>query len=140
MRYLMSLFVIIALWGCGQTKNQTKNQIQTFEKKVYFKNLSNGDTVYNPISVEMGVKGMKIHPAGELKAGTGHHHIIINKGFVNYGDIIPMDETHLHYGKGDTVANLSLPTGEHTLTLQFANGLHMSYGEQFSNTISIYVK
>ena len=88
----------------------------------------------------MGVKGMKIHPAGELKAGTGHHHIIINKGFVNYGDIIPMDETHLHYGKGDTVANLSLPTGEHTLTLQFANGLHMSYGEQFSNTISIYVK
>ena len=46
---------------------------------------------------------------------------------------------YLHYGKGDTVASVPLSSGPHTLTLQFANGLHMSY-EQFSNTINIYVK
>ena len=51
-----------------------------------------------------------------------------------------MDTQHLHYGKGDTVVTLNLPVGPHQVTLQFANGMHMSYGEQFSNTINIYVK
>ena len=88
----------------------------------------------------MGVYGMKIKPAGKVEAGTGHHHILLNKPFIKYGEIIPMDSQHLHYGKGDTVAEIDLAEGNHTLTLQFANGMHMSYGEQFSNTINIYVK
>ena len=83
---------------------------------------------------------MKIKPAGALEVGTGHHHIIVDGGFINYGEIIPMDETHLHYGKGDSVAQVNLSKGEHTLSLQFANGLHMSYGEQFSKTITVFVK
>ena len=51
-----------------------------------------------------------------------------------------MDKNHLHYGKGDTITSVNLSEGNHTLTLQFANGMHMSYGKQYSNTISIYVK
>ena len=83
---------------------------------------------------------MKIKPAGELEAGTGHHHIILNKDFMKYGEIIPMDSNHLHYGKGDTIVTLDLAPGNHKLTLQFANGMHMSYGKQFSKSINIYVK
>tara|TARA_B100000700_G_scaffold329535_1_gene451612 strand:+ start:1065 stop:1457 length:393 start_codon:yes stop_codon:yes gene_type:complete len=130
------------LFACSQ-KNKTKQEEvkqKIHATKVFFKNLNEGDTVASPFQVEMGVSGMKIKPAGELEAGTGHHHIILNKSFINYGDIIPMDDQHLHYGKGDTVATLSLSKGQHTLTLQFANGMHMSYGEQFSKTINIYVK
>ena len=108
--------------------------------KVFFKNLNDGDTVVSPVVVEMGVNSMKIKPAGALEVGTGHHHIIVDGGFINYGEIIPMDETHLHYGKGDSVAQVNLSKGEHTLSLQFANGLHMSYGEQFSKTITVFVK
>ena len=108
--------------------------------KVFFKNLNDGDTVVSPVVVEMGVTSMKIKPAGALEVGTGHHHIIVDGGFINYGEIIPMDETHLHYGKGDSVAQVNLSKGEHTLSLQFANGLHMSYGEQFSKTITVFVK
>ena len=107
---------------------------------MFFKNLSEGDTVQSPFVVEMGVFGMTIKPAGELEAGTGHHHIIIDKHFMTYGEIIPMDANHLHYGKGDTIVTVELEKGPHTLTLQFANGMHMSYGEQFSNSINIYVK
>ena len=128
--------------GCKSNKNQDSNiiKIENTSSKVFFKNLNNGDTVQSPVVIEMGVRGMKIKPAGKLEAGTGHHHIILDSQFVQYGEIIPMDKTHLHYGKGDTVASVPLESGDHTLTLQFANGLHMSYGEQFSNTISIYVK
>ena len=59
---------------------------------------------------------------------------------MKYGEIIPMDSNHLHYGKGDTIVTLDLETGEYKLTLQFANGMHMSYGQQFSKSINIYVK
>ncbi len=40
------------------------------------------------------------------------------------GAEIPFDETHLHYGKGQTEASVTLAPGKHTLTLQFANALH----------------
>ena len=142
MRYILIFFVITILVGCNQKPNSVALETPNLkvDKKVFFKNLNNGDTVVSPFVVEMGVHGLKIHPAGELKTGTGHHHIIIDKGFMKFGEIIPMDANHLHYGKGDTIASLTLTQGLHQLTLQFANGLHMSYGEQFSNTINVYVK
>ena len=142
MQRLYIIILLVGFLGCKSNKNQTTN-INTEPdnlSKVFFKNLNSGDTVQSPILVEMGVSGMKIKPAGQLEAGTGHHHIIIDSQFLPYGEIIPMDKTHLHYGKGDTVASVPLSSGLHTLTLQFANGLHMSYGEQYSKTISIYVK
>ena len=40
------------------------------------------------------------------------------------GEEIPFDETHLHYGKGQTEAAITLTPGKHKLTLQFANALH----------------
>ena len=141
--YRISILMLLVIFiGCKFDKNQNSdvNTKQNTFEKVFFKNLNNGDTVQSPVVVEMGVRGMKIKPAGKLEPGTGHHHIIIDGDFMDYGEIIPMDKTHLHYGKGDTIASVPLSSGQHTLTLQFANGLHMSYGEQFSNTISIYVK
>ena len=143
MRYILSLLTAILLFSCTQNKKQeqvlTASNIDSNIAKVFFKNLNDGDSVTSPFVVEMG-SSMPIKPAGVLEPGTGHHHIIIDKGFMPYGEIIPMDPTHLHYGKGDTEVVLNLPSGPHQLTLQFANGMHMSYGEQFSKTVNIYVK
>ena len=142
MKYYIIFFIILVLCGCGQQSNSVDVNLQSpvSSSKVFFKNISEGDTLESPFVVEMGVVGMKIKPAGPLEVGTGHHHLIIDKQFVKYGDIIPMDETHLHYGKGDSVATINLSSGLHSLTLQFANGIHMSYGQQFSKTINIYIK
>ena len=141
MRLIIIAVVFFAI-SCNQKTNEkTSNTSQkTYNSNVFFKNIKEGDTLDSPFKVEMGVLGMRIKPAGQLEAGTGHHHILLNRTFMQYGDIIPMDAQHLHYGKGDTVVTLDLPAGQHQLTLQFANGMHMSYGEQFSNTINIYVK
>jgi len=140
----MRISIIIAitfLFACQQKSTSNQDVVLAVDNKnVFFKNIQEGDTLINPFIVEMGVSGMQIKPAGQLEAGTGHHHIILNKSFMTYGDIIPMDKQHFHYGKGDTVVTLSLPSGQHQLTLQFANGMHMSYGEQFSNTINVYIK
>lgn len=134
----LSLFI----FSCNQTKSVKKENVSqtNYNSNVFFKNINEGDTLVSPFKVEMGVSGMRIKPAGQIEAGTGHHHILLNRAFMKYGDIIPMDIQHLHYGKGDTVVTLNLPAGQHQLTLQFANGMHMSYGEQFSNTINIYVE
>tara|TARA_B100000965_G_C19586338_1_gene755935 strand:- start:2154 stop:2624 length:471 start_codon:yes stop_codon:yes gene_type:complete len=144
-RVCVFLCLAISILSCSfnETKNKENTDVSLVKKhnsKVFFKNLNDGDSVVNPIVVEMGVKGMKIKPAGELETGTGHHHIIIDNNFIKYGQIIPMNETNLHFGKGDSVAELNLTKGPHVLTLQFANGMHMSYGEQFSKSINIYVK
>jgi len=87
----------------------------------------------------MGVEGMQIKVAGEVVKGTGHHHVLINKDFMPPGQVIPTDNTHKHFGKGQTEAVLDLPVGDYKLTLQFADGLHRSYGEKLSATINIKV-
>jgi len=137
--YIITLFVL--LMAC-QSKQSSKDNVDStkISNKVFFKNINDGDTLTNPFVIEMGVVGMKIKPAGLLEAGTGHHHLIIDKGFMDYGEIIPMDKQNIHYGKGDTVAQVDISSGMHTLTLQFANGMHVSYGEQFSHTINVYIK
>jgi hypothetical protein len=46
----------------------------------------------------------------------------------------------MHFGKGQTETPLTLAPGEHTLSLQFADGLHRSYGAAYRKTIRITVK
>lgn len=111
------------------------------DAKVFFKNLEDGQTVTSPVKVIMGAKGMKVVPSGEVKEGTGHHHILIDAGdFLAKGTVVPSDSSHLHFGKGQTETELTLTPGEHTLTLQFADGLHRSYGKQLATSITITVE
>ena len=113
---------------------------ETPSGRVFFESPSNGAEVTSPVKVVMGVEGIEIKPAGEVVEGTGHHHLLINKGFIAPGQVIPTDDAHRHFGKGQTEMELELPPGEYKLTLQFADGLHRSYGEPLSATIEIKVK
>lgn len=109
--------------------------------KVFFANLTDGQEISLPFQLQMGVEGMEVEPAGQINYGKGHHHLIIDGGFMNPGTSVPFDGQHLHFGKGQTEMTLdSLKSGEHTLTLQFANGAHLSYGEGLSATIKVKVK
>jgi hypothetical protein len=116
--------------GCGKEKPKGK---------VFFAEPKEGAEIKGPVKVVMRVEGMEIKPAGEVVEGTGHHHILINHDFFPAGQVIPTDDTHKHFGKGDTEAVLDLPPGDYKLTLQFADGLHRSYGKDLSATIHIKV-
>jgi hypothetical protein len=107
--------------------------------KVFFIAPKNNAQLHSPIKLEFGVEGMLVAPAGELKEGSGHHHIIIDGGYIEKGTPIPADDKHIHYGKGQTSAELTLPPGKYSLTMQFADGIHRSYGEELSETITITV-
>lgn len=107
---------------------------------VEFGNLKDGAIVKSPLKVEFVVKGMKVEPAGAIKEGTGHHHLIIDGASVDKGSVVPADEKHIHFGKGQTETTLELKPGQYSLTLQFADGLHQSYGKDWSKTIKVTVQ
>lgn len=106
---------------------------------VMFGALKDGAEVASPVKVVMKVQGMTVQPAGEPKAGTGHHHLIIDGAGPEMGMAVPADATHIHFGKGQTEAEVELAPGEHILTLQFADGLHRSYGPALSKTVKVTV-
>ena len=109
--------------------------------KVWFIEPKDGATVSSPVTIKMGVEGMEIEPVTNgLNEGKGHHHVIVNHEPTKKGHVIPMDEKHNHFGKGQTETELTLPPGEHTLHLQLANGAHVSYGEKLRSSIKITVK
>lgn len=108
--------------------------------RVYFKNLKNGQTIPKKYKIQFGVDGLTIKPAGELVAGTGHHHLVIDGDSVPAGQVVPMDETHLHFGKGQTEAEIELKPGKRKLVLQFADGAHVSYGPDLATVVDVVVK
>lgn len=111
--------------------------------RVFFVSPKDGETVKatnGEVSLKFGLEGMKIAQAGQIEPGTGHHHVIVDGGPVAKGEVVATDDKHMHFGKGQTEAKLKLAPGAHTLTLQFADGAHRSYGESMSQTIKITVK
>ncbi|MDX8390126.1 MAG: DUF4399 domain-containing protein [Mariprofundaceae bacterium] len=126
--------------SCHHKGEHTKSCALKHRAGTYFISPSDGETVSGKVRVKMGVKGMKVHKAGSLIDGTGHHHLIVDGSYVPETKNVPKDAQHIHFGKGQSETEIELAPGKHTLTLQFANGLHQSYGKVFSHTIQITVK
>lgn len=108
--------------------------------KVHFTSPEDKAVVAQTFEVEFAVDGMSVEKAGVMKKGTGHHHLIVDGEPVKKGMIVPKDATHLHFGDGATKTSLTLTPGVHTLTLQFADGSHISLGPDYARTITVTVK
>lgn len=122
-----------------KAKTKGKAKADAPQAKVFFSEPKDGAEVTSPVKLVFGVEGMEVRPAGELHENTGHHHVIIGPAGIAEGEAVPKDEKHIHFGKGQTEAEIELPPGEHKLTMQFADGNHMSYGEVMAETITITV-
>ncbi len=131
---------VLALSGCASMNNPNPNQPPA-DKGVWFMEPQNGATVGQTFKVKFGVKGMGLEPADAgQNAGKGHHHVLINLMSKPAGEIIPFDDKHIHFGKAQTEAEIKLPPGQYKLTMQFADGFHLSYGKDMAATIEVTVK
>lgn len=110
------------------------------QQSVSFVEPFDGSTVTSPFRVKFAVTGMEVKPAGDMTANTGHHHLLINAAPVKAGEVVPADDQHIHFGKGQTETEVKLAPGTYVLSLQFANGLHQSYGPGMSTSIKVTVK
>jgi len=137
---IMSVAGSIAVGMFAMTSVTASEDAKADMRGVYFPALHDRMVVSNMLDVQMGVRGMTIHQAGEIIDGTGHFHLIIDGHDVDRGEVVKKDATHLHFGKGQMETTLELTPGEHTLTLQLADGHHISYGKDWSKTIHVDVK
>jgi Domain of unknown function (DUF4399) len=92
---------------------------------VYFVGLKDGQTVPTTFTVNFGLKGMGVAPAGSDKENAGHHHLLIDTELPPLDQPIPSDFNHLHFGAGQTEAEVTLPEGEHTLQLVLGDKNHI---------------
>ena len=61
-----------------------------------------GDTVEPTFLAKFSVSGLELAPATEVRPGTGHHHLFINAVDIEENVVIPFDNQHKHYGKGQS--------------------------------------
>ena len=108
--------------------------------KEYIEAPANGAYVPLTFTVHFGLTGMGVAPAGFDKANTGHHHLIIDSALPPFDQPIPNDETHLHFGAGQTEASVTLPKGKHTLQLLLGDARHIPHDPPvYSQPIVVYV-
>ena len=92
---------------------------------VNFKQPADGDVVPLTFELQFGVSGMGVAPAGSNIPNTGHHHLLIDlESMPDMNIPLPASDQLRHFGKGQTETELTLPPGEHTLQLVFADYLH----------------
>ena len=140
MKILYYLIVIVFVSCSNKKPEEDSNNVEVIipdEKKVFFKWPKDGSTVASPVFIDMGVEGMLVEPAGVVNINYGHHHILINQKFWPKGEVIPTSDSTLHYGLGQTDASIELDPGLYLISLQFADGVHASYGESMSHSIKI---
>ncbi|RDI98193.1 DUF4399 domain-containing protein [Dyella solisilvae] len=110
--------------------------------EVYIISPQDGATVGQEVTVEFGLKGMGVAPAGVDKAGTGHHHLLVDvKDLPAAGQPIPKDEHHLHFGNGQTETVVKLSPGKHTLQLELGDENHVPFDPPVvSKVVTVNVK
>jgi hypothetical protein len=95
--------------------------------KVYFIDLQDGATIGPKTVIHFGLRGMGVAPAGSDKENSGHHHLLIDTELPPLDKAIPNDFNHLHYGAGQTEAELTLPPGPHTFQLVLGDKNHVPH-------------
>ena len=156
--FLTVAFIVGALSACGinqQASNEEADSIaladsiaqadsialaNAVQPRVFFQDLNDNDVVRSPLTIQFGVEGIEVEPAGEVREGFGHHHLLINQTSFPAGELIPTNDSTFHYGEGQTEATIELTPGEYTLALQFADGSHASYGPDLATSVRITVQ
>lgn len=111
--------------------------------KIFFVEPKNGARVPQNFKVKVAVQGYQLKPAdgnATKNMTSGHPHLLIDGQPVKAGAILPKDQINEPLMKGGTETQISLPPGEHTLTVQFADGAHRSFGPEVSQTIKVRVE
>jgi len=136
----MKMFLLLFAFGAATAADLPRSPAPA-DVELYIISPKDGETVASPVTVRFGLRGMGIAPAGIEMANTGHHHLLIDTGPPPFDRPIPADANHVHFGKGQTEAVVTLAPGRHTLQLLLADHLHIPHDPPvMSKPITITVK
>ena len=101
-----------------------------------------GESVAGPnVTVRLGASGVTIVPAANHDAGTGHHHIFVDRDPTPLTDTIPAGVADIrHLGQGQTEFTIEgLAPGEHRLIAVIANWGHVPLSPPAMDTVRFTV-
>jgi hypothetical protein len=91
-------------------------------------NIEDRATLPTTFLVKFEVTGMEVAPAGDKTPNTGHHHLLIDVPSLDSASKpLPANANIIHYGAGQTEAEITLKPGKHTLQLIFADANHVPF-------------
>jgi hypothetical protein len=98
------------------------------DAQVYIISPKDGAKVSSPVTVQFGLKGMGVAPAGVKIENTGHHHLLIDADApTDLSQPLPASEKVVHFGKGQTETQVKLTPGKHTLQLLLGDSTHVPH-------------
>jgi hypothetical protein len=107
---------------------------------VYFVDPRDGATIPTKSVIHFGLRNMGVAPAGSDRPNSGHHHLLIDTPTPPLNEPIPNDFNHLHFGAGQTEAEVTLTPGDHTLQLLLGDKDHIPHTPPvMSNPIRVKV-
>src|SRR3982074_991172 len=122
------LFAGIAACGAAVAQTPSKGLTPSGQgAEVYFIDLKDGATVPAKLKLYFGLRNMGVAPAGSDRENSGHHHLLIDTELPPLNQPIPNDFNHLHFGTGQTEAEITLKPGEHTLQLLMGDKDHIPH-------------
>ena len=126
-----SVLLITAALGCIPAAAQDRPKVGPTTSppgaEVYFAELKDGATIPPKSIIRFGLREMGVAPAGADRPNSGHHHLLIDTPLPALDQPIPNDFNHLHFGNGQTEAEVTLKPGNHTLQLLFADKDHVPH-------------
>ena len=126
------------LAGTSMAANAMDHQTPAPEgAEVYFIAPEGSATLSNPVTVQFGLRGMGVAPAGVEQMNTGHHHLLINMPLdqVDLEAALPNDDNHRHFGGGQTEVTLELPAGTHTMQLLVGDHNHIPHNPPIASDV-----
>jgi len=137
---VMSNRITVNVVDSSQPAPQAGREPSPNGARVYFEYPTNGACIPPKFVVRFGLSGMGVAPAGFDKKNTGHHHLIVDSALPDFAQPIPNDDNHLHFGTGQTEAEVTLQPGPHKLQLLFADARHIPHEPPlYSKQISVFV-
>ena len=124
LRHVLVGAALLAWFGPALASDRTPSPSGA---QVYMISPQNGATVASPVTVQFGLRGMGVAPAGIEKDKTGHHHLLVDTGLPALDEPIPSDDNHRHFGGGQTEVTIDLAPGSHTLQLLLADHNHIPH-------------
>ena len=92
-----------------------------------FVGLEDGAVIPQKSTFRFSLVNMGVAPAGIDRPNTGHHHLLIDTELPDLDEPIPNDFNHLHFGAGQTEADVTLAPGKHKLQLLLGDANHVPH-------------
>ena len=111
-----------------QEENESDIDYEAADGAVWFEVPDPETEVVSPVNFVTGTHGFTVESATEpASQGHGHLAVLVNEPYVDAGETVPGDDTHIHLARGQKKFELDLPDGEHTIRLQAMDSNHRAY-------------